>query len=31
MKGMYEESLEAAMALFTGLGFAEIAEVMAQG
>jgi len=31
MKGMYEESLESAKALFMGLGFAEIAEVMAQG
>ena len=31
MKGMYEESLESAKAFFTGLGFAEIAEVMAQG
>jgi adenylate cyclase len=31
MKGMYEESLESAMALFTGLGFVEIAEAMAQG
>jgi len=30
-KGMYEESLEAAKAFFNGLGFAEIAEVMAQG
>jgi serine/threonine protein kinase/Tfp pilus assembly protein PilF len=30
-KGMYEESLESAKAFFTGLGFAEIAEVMAQG
>jgi tetratricopeptide (TPR) repeat protein len=31
MKGMHEESLESAKAFFTGLGFAEIAEVMAQG
>ncbi len=31
MKGMYEESLESAKAFFTGLGFNEIAEVMAQG
>jgi len=31
MKGMYEESLKSAKALFTGLDFAEIAEVMAQG
>jgi len=31
MKGMYEESLESAKAFFNGLGFAEIAEVMAQG
>jgi serine/threonine-protein kinase len=30
-KGMYEESLESAKAFFTGLGFAEIAEVMAHG
>jgi tetratricopeptide (TPR) repeat protein len=30
-KGMYEESLKSAEAFFTGLGFAEIAEVMAQG
>ncbi|MCW9079689.1 MAG: protein kinase [Gammaproteobacteria bacterium] len=30
-KGMYEESLKSAKAFFTGLGFAEIAEVMAQG
>ncbi len=30
-KGMYEESLESAMAFFTGLGFVEITEVMAQG
>jgi tetratricopeptide (TPR) repeat protein len=31
MKGMYEESLKSAQAFFKGLGFAEIAEVMAQG
>jgi TolB-like protein/Tfp pilus assembly protein PilF/predicted Ser/Thr protein kinase len=31
MKGMYEESLKSAKAFFTGLDFAEIAEVMAQG
>jgi tetratricopeptide (TPR) repeat protein len=31
MKGMYEESLESAKAFFTWLGFAEIAEAMAQG
>jgi adenylate cyclase len=31
MKGMYEESLESAKAFFTGLGLAEIAEVMTQG
>jgi len=31
MKGMYEESLKSAKAFFTGLGFNEIAEVMAQG
>ena len=31
MKGMYKESLESAMAFFSGLGFAEIAEVIAQG
>jgi TolB-like protein/Tfp pilus assembly protein PilF/predicted Ser/Thr protein kinase len=31
MKGMYEESLKSAMAFFTGLGFDEIADVMAQG
>jgi hypothetical protein len=31
MKGMYEESLESAKAFFTGLGFAPIAEAMAQG
>jgi len=31
MKGMYEESLKAAKALFTGLGLPEIAEAMAQG
>jgi serine/threonine-protein kinase len=31
MKGMYEESLKSAKAFFTGLGFAELAEVMAQG
>jgi TolB-like protein/Tfp pilus assembly protein PilF/predicted Ser/Thr protein kinase len=30
-KGMYEESLMSAKAFFAGLGFAEIAEVMAQG
>jgi serine/threonine-protein kinase len=30
-KGMYEESLQSAKAFFTGLGFSEIAEVMAQG
>jgi serine/threonine protein kinase/tetratricopeptide (TPR) repeat protein len=29
-KGMYEESLMSAKAFFSGLGFAEIAEVMAQ-
>jgi len=31
MKGMYEESLKSAKAFFNGLGFAEIAEAMAQG
>jgi len=31
MKGMYEESLQSAKALWTGLGFAEIAEAMARG
>ena len=31
MKGMYEESLKSAKAFFTGLDFAPIAEVMAQG
>ena len=31
VKGMYEESLESAKGLFTGLGLAEIASVMAQG
>ena len=31
VQGMYEESLESAKALFTGLGMAEIAGVMAQG
>jgi serine/threonine-protein kinase len=31
MKGMYEESLRSAKAFFTGLGLAELAEVMAQG
>jgi TolB-like protein/predicted Ser/Thr protein kinase/lipoprotein NlpI len=31
MKGMYEESLESAKAVFTGLGFAEISEIMAEG
>ena len=31
MKGMYEESLESAKAFFNGLGFAPIAEAMAQG
>jgi len=31
MKGMHKESLESARAFFTGLGFAKIAEVMAQG
>jgi TolB-like protein/predicted Ser/Thr protein kinase len=30
-KGMYEESLEYAKAFFTGLGFTEIVEAMAQG
>ena len=30
-KGMYEESLKSAKAFFTGLDFAPIAEVMAQG
>ncbi|MFC2141854.1 protein kinase [Acidobacteriota bacterium] len=31
MKGMYEESLKSAKALFNGLGMAPIAEAMAQG
>jgi serine/threonine protein kinase/tetratricopeptide (TPR) repeat protein len=31
MKGMYEESLKSAMALFTGLGLPEIAEAMTKG
>jgi TolB-like protein/Tfp pilus assembly protein PilF len=31
MKGMYEESLKSAKALWTGLGFAEIADVMTRG
>ncbi|GAG73968.1 unnamed protein product, partial [marine sediment metagenome] len=31
MKGMYEESLKSAKALFTGLDMAPIAEAMAQG
>jgi serine/threonine-protein kinase len=31
MKGMYEESLKSAKAFFTGLGLAELADVMAQG
>jgi tetratricopeptide (TPR) repeat protein len=30
-KGMYEESLNSAKAFFSGLGFTEIAEIMAQG
>jgi TolB-like protein/Tfp pilus assembly protein PilF len=30
-KGMYEESLESARAFFSGLGFNEIAEIMARG
>jgi serine/threonine-protein kinase len=30
-KGMYEESLSSAKAFFTGLGFPEMAEVLAQG